>query len=121
MAELFKPTKEEAKTAKNRKGFLIYEHRGRSVGATTNLNRKLREQGIKRSNVNILHGVPEGTKTLREVWELMVQEQKNKDVPVFDTDKDWGHFLRRHTSPDGNPKRIKQNHLPKAKLNTIPS
>ena len=93
MAELFKPTKEEAKTAKNRKGFIIYEHEGRSVGATTNLSRKLKGQGISRSNVNVLHGIPEGTMTLREVWELLVQEQKNKCVPVFVTDDDWQYFL----------------------------
>tara|TARA_B110000503_G_scaffold8062_1_gene11036 strand:- start:583 stop:957 length:375 start_codon:yes stop_codon:yes gene_type:complete len=106
MAGLFKPTKEEAKTAKNRKGFIIYEHEGRSVGATTNLSRKLKGAKIMRSNVNVLHGIPEGTMTLREVWELMVQEQKNKDVPVADTDEDWECFLVRHTSPDGDPQRI---------------
>lgn len=105
---MFKPTKEEAKTAKNRKGFIIYEHEGRSVGATTNLSRKLKSTRISRSNVNVLHGIPEGTMTLREVWELLVQEQKNKGVPVFDTDENWGYFLARHTSPDGDPQRIKQ-------------
>ena len=108
MAVLFKPTKEEAKTAKNRKGFIIYEHEGRSVGATTNLSRKLSGANIKRSNVNVLHGVPEGSMTLREVWELMVQEQKNKGVPVAGTDEDWEYFLARHTSPDGEPQRIQQ-------------
>mgnify|MGYP001483395208 CR=1 FL=1 len=108
MTGLFKPTKEEAKTAKNRKAFIIYEHEGRSVGATTNLSRKLKDANIERSNVNVLHGVPEGTMTLREVWELMVQEQKNKSVPVFDTDEDWERFLARHTSPDGSPQRIQQ-------------
>ena len=46
--------------------------------------------------------------TLREVWELMVQEQKNKDVPVADTDEDWECFLVRYTSPDGDPQRIQQ-------------
>ena len=108
MADLFKPTKEEAKTAKNRKGFIIYEHEGRSVGATTNLFRKFKGAKINRSNVNVLHGIPEGTMTLREVWELMVQEQKNKDVPVADTDEDWECFLVRNTSPDGDPQRIQQ-------------
>ena len=105
---MFKPTKEEAKTAKNRKGFIIYEHEGRSVGATTNLSRKLKFARISRSNVNVLHGISEGTMILREVWELMVQEQKNKSVPVVDTDDHWGYFLARHTSPDENPKRIQQ-------------
>ena len=108
MADLFKPTKEEAKTAKNRKGFIIYEHEGRSVGATTNQFRKFKGAKINRSNVNVLHGIPEGTMTLREVWELMVQEQKNKDVPVADTDEDWECFLVRNTSPDGDPQRIQQ-------------
>ena len=104
---LFKPTREKAKTALNYKGFIIYEHEGKSVGATTDFNRRLKDSNIKRSNVNILHGIVEKSMTLREIWELMVSEQKAKKVPVFDSEDDWEFFLSRHTSPDNNPQTIK--------------
>ena len=104
---LFKPTKEEAKTTLNYKGFIVYEHEGRSVGATTDLLRKLKIAKISRKNVNILHGIPEYTMTLREIWELMVSEQKSKKVPVYDTEEHWEFFLSRHTSPDNDPKPIR--------------
>jgi hypothetical protein len=104
---LFKPTREEAKTALNYKGFIIYEHEDRSVGATTDLLRKLKGSKISRKNVNILHGIPENSMTLREIWELMVSEQKAKKVPVFDTEEHWEFFLSRHTSPDNDPKPLR--------------
>jgi len=104
---LFKPTREEAKTALNNKGFIIYEHEGRSVGATTDLLRKLKTAKISRKNVNILHGIPENSMTLRQIWELMVSEQKAKKVPVYDTEEHWEFFLRRHTSPENDPKPIR--------------
>ena len=104
---LFKPTREEAKTALNNKGFIIYEHEGRSVGATTDLLRKLKTAKISRKNVNILHGIPENSMTLRQIWELMVSEQKAKKVPVFDDEKYWELFIVRHTSSKNNPKPIR--------------
>tara|TARA_B110000908_G_scaffold150158_1_gene183964 strand:- start:242 stop:487 length:246 start_codon:yes stop_codon:yes gene_type:complete len=74
---------------------------------STNLLRKLKSSKISRKNVKILHGIPENSMTLREIWELMVSEQKAKKVPVFDDEKDWERFIIRHTSGRNNPKPLR--------------
>jgi hypothetical protein len=79
------------------KPMTIYHIVGKKVGSSSNLKRRMSNQGYTVDDCEVLHEIEPNTMPYRAIWELECQEQARLGYQV-EHEQNWKIFLRQHTN-----------------------